>query len=106
MVKLNSLSNRFRIVFRRSPILLKCAVLITIVLSIGALTILRIGITQTQDQTNALRVQAAQLEQENEKLDKLYRERETVEGTKAIAHEFLGLVEKDAVIYDVVTNQK
>lgn len=105
MVKLNSLSNRFRIVFRRSPILLKCAVLITIVLSIGALTILRIGITQTQEQTNALRVQAAHLEQENEKLDALYTERDSVEGTKAIAREYLDLVDQDAIIYDVVTNQ-
>ena len=105
MVKLNSLSNRFRIVFRRSPILLKCAVLITIVLSIGALTILRIGITQTREQTYALRVQAAHLEQENEKLDALYTERDSVEGTKAIAREYLDLVDKDAVIYDIVTNQ-
>ena len=105
MVKLNDLSNRFRIVFKRSPILLKCAVLVTIVLSVAALTVLRVGINQNHEQTNLLRAQAAQLEQENRKLDNMYQLRDTEAGIKAIAQEQLGLVESDIVFYDVVTNQ-
>ena len=105
MVKLNDLSNRFRIVFRRSPILLKCAVLVTIVLSVAALTVLRVGINQNHEQTNLLRAQAAQLEQENRKLDNMYQLRDTEAGIRTIAQETLGLVESDTVFYDVVTNQ-
>ena len=105
MAKKKSFFSRFRLVYRHSPILLKCAVLVTIVFSIAALTVLRIGITNRNDRIDALRVQAAQLEQENKKLDQMTQQKDTVDGIKAIAQEKLDMVDGDTVFYDVVTNQ-
>ncbi len=104
-MKKKSFFNRFRIVYRHSPILLKCAVLVTIVLSIAALSVLRIGINQYQGRTDALRVQAAHWEQENQKVDAMTQQRDTVEGIKTIATEKLDMVEKGTEFYQVVTNQ-
>lgn len=104
-MKKKSFFSRFRIVYRHSPILLKCAVLMTIVLSVAALTVLRIGINQYQDRTDVLRVQAAHLEQENQKVDTMTQQRDTVEGIKTIAAEKLDMVDKGTEFYQVVTNQ-
>lgn len=104
MAKKNFFS-RFRIVYRHSPLLLKCAVLAAIVVSIAALTVIRINIDQAKAQTYSARVQAAQEEREIEKTKQLIQEKDTVEGSKNIAKEKLGYVEQDTVFYRVVTNQ-
>ena len=104
MAKKKSLLNRIRLVYRHSPLLLKCAVLVTIVLSVAALTILRTGISQYQSQTDLYRQQAAQLEQENKLLVEQTQQLGTVESAKRIAKEELGLVDPDTVFYDI-TNQ-
>lgn len=105
MTKKKNFFSRFRIVYRHSPLLLKCAVLAAIVVSIAALTVIRINIDQAKAQTDAARVQAAQTEREIEKTQQLIQEKDTVEGSKNIAKEKLGLVEQDTVFYRVVTNQ-
>lgn len=104
MAKKKSLLSRVRLVYRHSPLLLKCAVLVTIVLSTAALTILRVGIGQYQDQTMWARAQAAQIEQENRELEENLQQLGTVESVKRIAQEELGLVDPDTVFYSI-TNQ-
>ncbi len=105
MAKKNSFRNRFRLVYRRSPLLLKCVVLVTIVFSIAALCVISLDTKQWQEQADAYRVEAAQLEQENENLEMTIREKDTVDGIRAIAEEKLGLEDPDAVFFEVVTNQ-
>ena len=104
MAKKKSILSRIRLVYRHSPLLLKCAVLVTIILSTVALTVLRSGISQYQAKTDMIRQQAAQLEQENRKLEENIQHLDTVEGVKRIAKEELGLVDPDTVFYNV-TNQ-
>lgn len=105
MTKKNNFFSRFRIVYRHSPLLLKCAVLAAIVVSVAALTVIRVNIAQAKAQTEAARVQAAQAEREIEKTEQLLQQKDTVEGSKNIAKEVLGLVDQDTVFYRVVTNQ-
>ena len=105
MAKKNRFFNRVHFVHSRSPILLKCAVLVTIVLSVAALTVLRIGIDGHQDRYDALRAQAAQLEHENAEKEELIRQKDTVDGIKTIAQQELGMVEEDTEFYDIVSNQ-
>ena len=105
MAKKNSFSDRVRFVYTRSPILLKCAVLVTLVVCIGALTVLRIGINQYQNETDNLRAQAAQLENENAEQEEMTRQKDTVDGIKTIAEEKLDMVDSDTVFYEVVPNQ-
>ena len=105
MAKTNSFSDRVRFVYARSPILLKCAVLVTLVVCIGALTVLRIGIDQYQNETNILRAQAAQIQNENDKQEALIQGKDTVDGIKAIAQEKLDMVDGDTVVYEIVSNQ-
>lgn len=105
MAKRKSFFSRFRIVIRRSPLLLKCAVLAALVVSVAALTVIRVNIEQTKLQTESTRNQAAQVERENKKLDTMIQQKDTVEGSKNIAKEKLGLVEKDTTFYHIVENQ-
>ena len=101
MAKKKNLLSRIRLVYRHSPLLLKCAVLVTIVFSTVALTVLRMGISQYQVQTDLTRAQAAQLEQENGKLKNVINQLGTVEGVKHIAREELGLIDPGTVFYDI-----
>ncbi len=97
--------DRFRIVYRHSSLLLKCIVLATIILSIAALTVLRLGINQYQDRTEALRSEASQMEQNNHELAEHLKELGTVQSVKRIAMEELGLVDPDTRYYEVETKQ-
>lgn len=106
MAKRKSILSRVKLVYRHSPLLLKCAVLATIVLSTAALTTLRLGIDQYQEQTAQVRAQAAQLEQENQKLDNQLQQKDTVEGVKSIATEQLGLVDPGCIMFQVEENQE
>lgn len=105
MARKKSIFDRVRIVCTRSPILLKCAVLVTLVVCIGALTVMRIGIDQYQNSTNIFRAQAAQLENENADLEEMTQQKDTVQGIRTIAERKLDMVDDDTVFYDVVLNQ-
>lgn len=105
MAKKYSFFSRFRIVIRRSPLLLKCALLAALVVSIAALTVIRVNIEQSKAQTESARVQAAQTERENQRMTTLIQQKDTVEGSKNIAKEKLGLVEKDTTFYHIIENQ-
>lgn len=104
MAKKKSLLSRIRLVYRHSPLLLKCAVLVTIILSTVALTTLRIGISQYQEQTTQARAQAARLEQENRQLAENIQQLGTVDSVRRIAQEELGLVDPNTRFYNI-TNQ-
>lgn len=84
---------RIRLVYRRSSTLLKCVILATIVLSAAALLAIRSSILQTQAEAEALRAQAAILEQENGRLEKSIAELGTIQSIKSIATAQLGLVD-------------
>lgn len=105
MAKKNSFFDRVRIVYTRSPILLKCAVLVTLLVCIGALTVMRIGISQYQEGMDFFRAKAAQLENENAELVELIDQKDTVEGIQAIAEKECDMVDADTEFYDVVLNQ-
>ena len=88
-----------RVVYRRSSILLKCVVLVTIVLSIAALTVLRTSIQTEKDRQEALQLQAVQLAEENRVLTQYIAELGTVESVKRIATLKLGLVDPDSQFF-------
>ena len=99
MFKKANLFSRIRLVYRRSSLLLKCVVLVTIVLSTVALVALRLSIMDAQKQAAQLRAQAAALEQENDLLEKHIAELGTVGSVKRIASQELGLVDPDSIIF-------
>lgn len=98
----NNLLSRIRLVYRRSSLLLKCVVLAMIVLSVAALSALGAAIHNTRAQTEALRAQAAYLEQENQRMQASIAELGTVQSVKRIAAEKLGLVDPDTIIFNPV----
>ena len=96
--------SRIRLVYRRSSPLLKCVVLTAIVLSTVTLTVLYLTIGQTRQQTEALRYEAARLEQENRQLTEAIAEAGTVQSIKRIAMEQLGLVDPDSRFFDPIAS--
>lgn len=101
MMLMKAVLSRFRLVYRKSPLVLKCAVLVSIVLSIVALTSLRIGIVQYRENTQWLRQQAADALQRQQVLRTQIDELGTVQSVKRIATEELDLVDPDTIFFDV-----
>ncbi len=89
---------KLRLVYKRGSNLLKLAVLCTVVFSTVALLFLGAAIREAQARTEALRVQASRLEQENQRLTGLIESLGTVAGIQQIAREELGLVDPDSII--------
>lgn len=87
-----------KLVYRRSRTLTKIVVLVAVVLSMAALLTLHSAIRTTEDSAEDLRFQAAQLEQENSRLEQYINELGTVQGIIRIAQEKLGLIDPDSVI--------
>jgi len=96
--------NRIKLVCRRSSPLVKCVVLATIVLCTATLLLLGTFQWKAQQNADALREQAAQLEQENARLEDSIEDLGSVESIKQIAGEELDLVDPNTVIY--LPNQK
>ena len=99
MTKRKNPFSRIRLVYRRSSPLLKCVVLATIVLATAALLTIHFSIRQTRQQTDALRAQAARLEQENRELKEYIAQAGTVQSIKRIAMEELDLVDPEAEFF-------
>lgn len=91
---------RIRLVYQRSSALTKCVVLAAIIASTVALLSLRLAIVQTQAREEALRKQAAALEQANRELENDIEKVDTIDGMKEIAEEQLDLVDPNTVIFD------
>lgn len=83
-----------------SSIWVKILVLVVLIASIVCLMTLRSAILEARGEAEALRTQAAQLEQENSRLETYIQQLGTVQGIIRIAQEELGLVQPDSIIFD------
>ena len=92
--------HRIRLVYRRSPMLLKILVLVTILVSAAVLLALRGSMLRYQQQKQALQAQALQLQQENAKLTEYIAELGTEDSIRRIAMEELGLMDPDAQFFN------
>ena len=90
---------KFRIVYRRSSTALKCVVLASILLSALSLVALRFAIVDAREDREAMRAQAAALEQDNQQLEKDISQLGTIEGIKRIAQQELGLVDPQSQFF-------
>lgn len=100
MERLKQLLSRIRLVYRPSSLLLKCIVAAMLVIATVALLVLRGGISDLQQNTDALRQEASALESQNQQLQEDMGLQNTVAGILKIAKEKLGLVDPDSVIFD------
>ena len=91
---------RIRLVYRRSSLLLKVLVLVTILASAGALLGLRASMKGYQAQRQALYTQAVSLQQENAELTQYIAELGTEASIRRIAMEELGLMDPDAQFFN------
>ena len=90
---------RIRLVYRRSSMLLKILVMVTILASAAALVALRIAIGNYQQQSEVLQSQAAALQQKNETLTQQIAELGTKASIRRIATEELGLVDPNSLFF-------
>lgn len=91
--------SRIRLVYRRSPTILKCVLLGMLLVGTLALTVLRISLEDTKAQTEDLREQAIALELENRELERSISQLGTVQSVTELAGKLLGLVDPDTVIF-------
>lgn len=98
MEKLAKLISRIRLVFRQSSRLTKTVVLSAVVLSMAALLTLHLTINATQARAEALKDQAAQLEQENDQLEENIEGLGSADSVEQIAGDELGMVPTDAIV--------
>ena len=99
MANLRKMINRVHFVRRRSGKWTIIAIIIAIVLSMGALTALHLSMSQLKNRTEDLRDKAAQLEAENEALQEDIEQVDSIQGIVEIAEKELGLAQPDAVFY-------
>ena len=90
---------RIKLVYRRSSMLLKILIIVTILASIAALVALRIAVSNYQQQSQVLQSQAAALQQKNETLTQQIAELGTKASIRRIATEELGLVDPNSLFF-------
>lgn len=98
MAKKKPLLGKIRIVFRRSTPLTKILILVPLVICIAVALFLHFHLTNVNAQTDAMRHQAARLEQENQQLQQILNGLDTVEGAQKIAEKELGMVDPDTIL--------
>ena len=91
---------RIRLVYHRSPRILKILVLVTILASAAALLALRSIVLGYQQQSQVLQSQASALQQENAELTERIAELGTENSIRRIAKEQLDLVDPNAQFFD------
>ena len=94
------LFQRIRLVYRRSSLLLKVLVLVTILASAAALLALRGLMLGYQQQRQALQSQALQLQQENAELTEYIAELGTEDSIRRIALEELGRMDPNGQFFN------
>ena len=99
MANFKKMISKVRFVRRRSGKWTIIAIIIAIVLSMGALTALHLSMSQLKNRTADLRDKAAQLEAENEDLQEDIEQVDSIQGIVEIAEKELGLAQPDAVFY-------
>jgi len=98
MGRILSTLKRVRLVYRRSSMLTKAALMAAIVFSTVALLTLHLTIGAANAQMENSRNQAAQLEQENNKLEENIENLGSADSIEQIAGDELGLVDKNTII--------
>lgn len=91
-----------RVIFQRSPTVLKIILLVALLASTVTLLALRFALLDEKDRAEELRQQAVALEQENQKLERTNALLGTVQGVRELAGELLDLVDPDTVIFEPV----
>ena len=91
---------RIRLVYHRSPMILKILVLVTILASAAALLALRTIMLDYRQQSQVLQSQAIALQQENAELTERIAELGTENSIRRIAKEQLGLMDPGTELYD------
>lgn len=89
-----------RLVYRRSSKLTKTALCLAIAFSTVTLLMLHVLTLNEREKADALRDQAQQLEQENDRLQDKIDNLGSLEGVEDIAKDELGLVDPDTVIIE------
>ena len=92
--------HRIRLVYGRSPLLLKILVLVTILATAAALLALRGTMLGYQQQSQALQSQAIALQQENAELTERIAELGTEAGIRRIAIEELDLMDPSSKLFN------
>ena len=95
-----NLFHRIRLVYRRSSLIMKVLVLVTILVSAAALLALRSLTLGYRQQRQALQSQALQLQQENAELTEHIAELGTEDSIRRIAMEELGLMDPNAQFFN------
>ncbi|MCD7755693.1 MAG: septum formation initiator family protein [Firmicutes bacterium] len=89
---------KIHLVYKPSSLLTKAVIVAAIVLSMGTMALLSSAQQDAQAQAEALRLQAARLEQENALLEERIAQLGTIDSVAVIAGEELGLVKPGTVI--------
>ena len=98
MAKNQAIWKRVRFVYRRSSILTKSVVIAAVVFATVALLALKTVIDDTRAQTEAMKSQASQLQQDNEKLEQNIGNLGSQDSVEQIAKDELGLVDPDTLV--------
>ena len=101
MATKKSFFKKYRVVFQSSPLSLKFALLITILVAVVSLSVLGGKLVSLNAEYEDLRHYAGELEQQFDQLQDKKDKQDTVEGVKDIAGDELGMVDKDATIVPV-----
>ena len=99
MAKLKEIFSRIQLTYQRSSNLTKMVVIVTIVLSLAALTALRLSMNALHSRTEDLRATAASLEEANSDLQEDIEQLGSLQSIVEIAEDELGLVQPGTVIF-------
>ena len=100
MKRHNRISLRdYKLAYRSSPILLKCAAIVAVLAGTVSLLSLRASLQGKQQKMADLRLQAIQLEQDNAAVQRDIDQLGTVAGMKKIASSQLGMADPDTTLF-------
>ena len=92
---------KYRFVFQSSPLVLKFALLITILVAVVSLSVLGGSLAKLHADFEDMRHYAGELEQQNSQLQDKLDKQGTVDGVKDVAGEELGMVDGDSTVIPV-----
>ena len=92
--------HKYRVVFRKTSPLMKTLILVTVLLCTVALVTLHAINEQNRNQYEAMRQQAAALEEDNQSIMQQIDDMGSLESVIRIAMERLGLVLPDTTLFD------
>lgn len=99
MADLEKFFSKFQLVKKRGKKLTIVMLVVAVLLSVGALTVLHFSIASLKNRTEDLRNQAIYLEGENAQLQEDIDQVGSIQSIVDIAEKELGLVQPDAVFY-------